>query len=53
MTDDQKKLMLEQQLNKLVQQVAELNRRVQFLERENSRRRSEVNQMSSAINRKG
>jgi regulator of replication initiation timing len=53
MTDDQKKLMLEQQLNKLVQQVAELNRRVQFLERENNRRKMETNQITSAINRKG
>jgi hypothetical protein len=53
MTDDQKRLALEQQMNKLVQQVADLTRRVQFLERENSRRRSEVNQMASAINRKG
>lgn len=44
---------MEQQLAKLTQQVSELNRRVQFLERENTRRRSEVNQMASAINRKG
>jgi regulator of replication initiation timing len=47
---DQKMALLEQQLTKLLQQVVELNRRVSFLERENNRRKLDINQIS---NRKG
>jgi hypothetical protein len=45
MTDpkDQKIVVLEQQLQKLVRQVAELNQRISFLERENNRRKQDVN----------
>lgn len=40
---DQKIAKLEQQLNKLAQQVTELNQRLSFLERENNRRKQDVN----------
>jgi hypothetical protein len=45
MTDpkDQKIIALEQQLQKIAKQVAELNQRVSFLERENNRRKQDVN----------
>jgi phage shock protein A len=45
MTDpkDQKIAALEQQLQKISKQVAELNQRVSFLERENNRRKQDVN----------
>jgi regulator of replication initiation timing len=45
MTDpkDQKITALEQQLQKLTKQVNELNQRVSFLERENNRRKQDVN----------
>jgi phage shock protein A len=45
MTDpkDQKIIALEQQLQKITKQVAELNQRVSFLERENNRRKQDVN----------
>jgi regulator of replication initiation timing len=45
MTDpkDQKIATLEQQLQKLTKQVNELNQRVSFLERENNRRKQDVN----------
>ena len=45
--------LLEQQLQQLQRQLAELNQRVLFLERENNRRRSDLTQVASAINRKG
>jgi peptidoglycan hydrolase CwlO-like protein len=41
-TPELKQAALEKQLQKLVQQVNELNKRVQFLERENSRRKVEI-----------
>jgi uncharacterized small protein (DUF1192 family) len=47
---DQKIVQMEKQLAKLVQQVAELNRRIGFLERENNRRKIDINQVS---NKKG
>lgn len=43
---------LEQQIKKLIQQNAVLVTRINFLERENHRRRSDINQLSSAINRR-
>jgi hypothetical protein len=49
----QKNLQLEQQVKLLMKQCYDLNRRVDFLERENTRRRSETNQIAAAINRKG
>jgi len=50
-TDKIKKL--EQHVEQLIKQNQELNQRIGLLERENSRRRSEVNQIASAINRRG
>ena len=50
---DQKILQLEQQLQMALRQLAELAQRVNYLERENSRRKSEVFQISSVINRRG
>jgi hypothetical protein len=44
---DQKIALLEQKVAKLLQQLAELHRRTSFLERENTRRRAEVNQMAT------
>lgn len=41
--NDKKIIALEQQLQKLVRQVTELNQRVSFLERENNRRKQDVN----------
>jgi len=40
---DQKIAALEQQVSKLIRQVGELNQRLAFLERENSRRKQDVN----------
>ena len=46
-TPELKQAALEKQLQILVKQVAELNKRVQFLERENQRRRSDINQVAA------
>jgi chromosome segregation ATPase len=43
---DPKIAQLEQQLNRLEQQVVELNKRLMFLERENNRRKNEINQVA-------
>jgi cell division protein FtsB len=52
MSDDiQKIIKLEQQVAQLIKQNQELSRRVQFLERENSRRRGETSQIAAAVNR--
>lgn len=49
---DKKKVeALEKKLNLALQRLEELNKRVQYLERENSRRKSDVTQISSAIKR--
>lgn len=40
---DQKIAMLEQQVHKLSRQIAELAQRLSFLERENGRRKQDVN----------
>ena len=48
---DPKIALLEQQLAQATRQLAELNRRLQYLERENSRRKNEVGQVASALNR--
>jgi regulator of replication initiation timing len=50
-TDKIKKL--EQQVEQLIKQNQELNQRISLLERENNRRRGEVSQITSAINRRG
>jgi len=51
MTSDNQKLSeLERQVAQLMKQLAELNQRVSFLERENNRRKSDINTLS---NRKG
>jgi prefoldin subunit 5 len=51
MTSDNQKLSeLERQVEQLKKQLAELNQRVSFLERENNRRKSDINTLS---NRKG
>ena len=52
-TDTDKITKLEQQVAQLIKQNQELNQRIQFLERENSRRRGETSQISAAINRRG
>lgn len=44
---------LEQHVEQLIKQNQELNQRISLLERENGRRRQEVNQITSAINRRG
>ena len=43
---DPKVAQLEQQLKRMEQQVVELNKRVMFLERENNRRKNEINQVA-------
>jgi len=43
---DQKMIALEQQLERVSLQVKELARRISFLERENNRRRQDVNTLS-------
>ena len=50
-TDKIKKL--EQHVEQLIKQNQELNQRISLLERENNRRRGEVSQIASAINRRG
>ena len=50
-TDKIKKL--EQHVDQLIKQNQELNQRISLLERENNRRRGEVNQIASTINRRG
>jgi uncharacterized protein YhaN len=51
MTSDTQKISeLERQVAQLMKQLAELNQRVSFLERENNRRKSDINTLS---NRKG
>lgn len=49
---DPKFVLLEKQLNAAVKQVAELNKRLTYLERENARRRGEVGQIAGHLNRK-
>jgi predicted RNase H-like nuclease (RuvC/YqgF family) len=44
---------LEQFVEQLIKQNQELNQRISLLERENNRRRGEVSQIASAINRRG
>lgn len=44
---------LEQFVEQLIKQNQELSQRISLLERENSRRRQEVNQITSVINRRG
>jgi regulator of replication initiation timing len=43
---------LEQQLALLTRQVIDMAKRIQYLERENSRRRGEVGQIAGHLNRK-
>lgn len=43
---------IERQLVAMTKQVAELARRIQYLERENSRRKSEVTQIAGHINKR-
>lgn len=50
-TDKIKKL--EQHVEQLIKKNQELNQRISLLERENNRRRGEVNQIASTINRRG
>jgi hypothetical protein len=50
-TDKIKKL--EQFVEQLIKQNQELNQRISLLERENNRRRGEVSQIASVINRRG
>jgi|APGre2960657423_1045063.scaffolds.fasta_scaffold24223_3 hypothetical protein len=49
---DPKLVLLERQLTAAVKQVAELNKRLTYLERENARRRGEVGQIAGHLNRK-
>ena len=49
---DPKFVLLEKQLNAALKQVAELVKRVNYLERENARRRGEVGQIAGHLNRK-
>jgi hypothetical protein len=51
--DNQTLVQLELQIKKLIQQNLTLSNRINFLERENTRRRSDINQIASALNRKG
>jgi len=44
---------LEKFVEQLVKQNQELNQRISLLERENNRRRGEVSQITSVINRRG
>jgi cell division protein FtsB len=50
---DLKVTVLVQQLKFLETQVDGLKQRINFLERENNRRKSDVNQVASLINKKG
>ena len=49
---DPKITQLEQLVKQLQRQLTELNQRIQYLERENSRRKNESSQMANAINKK-
>ena len=49
---DQKIATLEQQVRTLTAQVNELNRRMEYVTRENSRRKNDISQLANAI-RKG
>jgi hypothetical protein len=49
---DPKLVLLERQLTAAIKQVAELNKRLTYLERENARRRGEVGQIAGHLNRK-
>lgn len=51
--DNQKIAQLEMTLQKLQESVKLMAQRISFLERENNRRKSDVNQLASSINRKG
>lgn len=51
-TSDPKIAQLERNLQQLTQQVSDLTRRVNYLERENSRRKSEVTQIASVLNKR-
>jgi cell division protein FtsB len=54
MSDDTQKITkIEQQVAQLIKQNQELDRRVQFLERENNRRKSETSQIAAAVNKRG
>jgi regulator of replication initiation timing len=46
---DQKIVKLEQQITQLTQALQVIGRKVEFLERENNRRKMEVNQISSHL----
>ena len=50
---DPKVTALEQKVQTLENQLRELHRRVDYLERENNRRKAESTQLTQAINRKG
>jgi len=53
MTEAEKIKKLEQFVEQLIRQNQELNQRISLLERENNRRRGEVSQIASVINRRG
>lgn len=48
---DQKIQQLESEVKRLTQALQIIGRKLEFLERENNRRRSEVNQIASAVQR--
>jgi predicted RNase H-like nuclease (RuvC/YqgF family) len=52
MTEAEKIKKLEQFVEQLIRQNQELNQRISLLERENNRRRGEVSQIASVINRR-
>jgi hypothetical protein len=52
-TDADKIKKLEQFVEQLIKQNQDLAQRISLLERENGRRRQEVNQIASTINRRG
>lgn len=49
--NDKEITMLEQKLDKALAQIQLLSKKVLFLERENNRRKSEINQLANAIKR--
>jgi hypothetical protein len=51
-SSDPKIALLEKQLTTALRQVSELGKRVNYLERENARRRGEVGQIAGHLNRK-
>ena len=51
-TDADKIIKLEQQIAQLIKHAQDLNQRVSLLEKENNRRRGEVSQITSVINRR-